>query len=72
MKRLSEHTSQESRKQLEEWRHHQAEQEQLFLTLWQQKHALQWQVEHLRQQRQVLLWQRQERARLQEERQGLL
>src|SRR5690242_21292615 len=63
MNYLPEHTLQERRKQLEEWRHQQAEQEQLLLTLWQHRHVLQVQIEKVRERRHVLFWYRQHRER---------
>jgi hypothetical protein len=53
----------------EEWRQQQAEVEQHLLTLWQQKHALQFQIELMRELRQSLVWHRQERERIRQERQ---
>jgi TfoX/Sxy family transcriptional regulator of competence genes len=64
---LPEHTTHPDADHWEEWRHQQAEVEQRLVTLWQQKLALQFQLEEVRQLRQSLLWHRQERERIRQQ-----
>jgi hypothetical protein len=64
---LPEHHTNPGADQWEEWRDQQTEVEQQLLTLWQQKHALPFQLERVRALRQSLLWHRQERERIRQQ-----